>query len=112
MEVTPVWILRCRQQFVVTTGVTPGAQVVGVEIAVDLFQPRHFLCTAAVIAGDTPGQLPVFDFQLRTNQLNAELIRPRLKHQCRGGGTDSHKDRRHLGYGKRGYDNGIRQRYA
>ena len=86
----PVRILRRRQQLVVATRVAPGAQVICVQIAIHLFQPRHFLRAAAVVTGDPPGQLAVFHFQLRANQLNAELIGPRLQYQRRGGGANRH----------------------
>ena len=83
-------ILRRRQQLVVAAGVSPGAQVIGVQIAIHFFQPRHLLGAATVIARNAPRQLAVFHFQLRANQLNAELISPRLEHQRRGCGTDGH----------------------
>ena len=90
MEVPPVCILRRRQQFMVAAGIAPRAQVVAIQIAIHFFQPRHLLGTAAVVAGDTPGQLAVFHFQLCANQLNPQLVSPRLEHQRRRGGADGH----------------------
>ena len=83
-------ILRRRQQLVVAAGVSPGAQVIGVQIAIHFFQPGHLLGAAAVMARDAPRQLAVFHFQLRANQLNAQFVSPRLEHQRRRRGTDGH----------------------
>lgn len=64
VEMPPVRILRRGQQLVVAAGISPGAQVIGVQIAIHFFQSCDFLGTAAVIAGDASCQLAVFHFQL------------------------------------------------
>ncbi|MOA13884.1 hypothetical protein D3C78_1339520 [compost metagenome] len=80
---TPVRILCRGQQLMISTRVAPGAQVVIVQIAIHALKPRHLLCAAAVVPGNTPGQFAVCHFQLSANQLNAKLIGPRLKNQRR-----------------------------